>query len=98
MGTVCRVNGKFWLLRLYSCLERKNFCEIVQGIQTVDKRIGKEHYNTKPTLNFLRYNIKWVLEFDDMKKELFKELNSYGEKVKIFSNSDEAWEFASRKY
>ena len=35
---------------------------------------------------------------DDMKKDLFKELNSYGEKVKIFSNSDEAWEFVSRKY
>ncbi len=64
----------------------------------IKQRIGKEHYNTKPTLNFLRYNIKWVLEFDDMKKDLFKELNSYGEKVKIFSNSDEAWEFVSRKY
>ena len=64
----------------------------------IKQRIGKEHYNTKSTLNFLRYNIKWVLEFDDMKKDLFKELNSYGEKVKIFSNSDEAWEFVSRKY
>ena len=39
-----------------------------------------------------------MLEFDDMKKDLFKELNSYGEKVKIFRNSDEAWEFISRKY
>lgn len=64
----------------------------------IKQKIGKENYNTKPTLNFLKYNIKWVLEFNDMKKDLFKELNSYGENVKIFSNSDEAWEFILRKY
>lgn len=59
----------------------------------IKQKIGKEHYNTKPTLTFLKYNIKWVFEFNDMKKNLFQELNSYGEKVKIFCNSDEAWEF-----
>ena len=64
----------------------------------IKQKIGKEHYNTKPTLKFLRYNIKWVLEFNDMKKDLFKELNSYGEKVNIFRNSDEAWKFISMKY
>ena len=35
---------------------------------------------------------------NDMKNKLLRELNSYGKKVKIFRNSDEAWEFISRKY
>lgn len=64
----------------------------------IKQRIGKEMYNTKPTLTFLMYNIKWIFEFNTMKKDLLQELNSFGEKVKIFYNSDEAWKFILSTY
>lgn len=54
---------------------------------------GKEKYNSKPTLKFLWQNIKWVFEFNKIKKDLLCELGNYGEKVKIFRHSKDAYEF-----
>lgn len=39
----------------------------------INQRRGKEHYNSKPTLNFWWLNVKWVFEFNRMKKNLFRE-------------------------
>lgn len=64
----------------------------------IRQRMGKERYNTKPTLTFLRYNVKWVLEFNKIKKSLLDELSLYKEKVKIFRHSDEAWEYILHTY
>ena len=62
------------------------------------QKIGKEKYNSKPTLKFLFYNIKWVFEFNGIKEELFDELNSYGEKCKIFTHSKDAMKFIEKNY
>lgn len=62
------------------------------------QRIGKEKYNTKPTLKFLFYNIKWVLEFNGMKRTLFTELEGYGERCKIFTHAQDAFEFIENNY
>lgn len=62
------------------------------------QRIGKEKYNTKPTLKFLFYNIKWVLEFNGMKRTLFDELAGYGERCKIFVHADDAMRFIENNY
>ena len=56
----------------------------------LSKRRGKESYNSQPTWNFLWWNIKCVLEFNQTKKELWQELSHYGERVKIFKHSKEA--------
>lgn len=62
------------------------------------QKIGKEKYNSKPTLKFLCYNIKWVLEFNGMKKTLFDELNVYGEKCKSFIHVEDAMKFVESVY
>lgn len=62
------------------------------------QRMGKEKYNSKPTLKFLIYNLKWVFEFNRMKKTLFSELDRYGEKCKIFIHSNDAMEFVENIY
>lgn len=62
------------------------------------QRIGKEKYNSKPTLKFLFYNIKWVFEFNKMKKKLFDELSIYGEKCKIFLHDSDAMKFIENNY
>lgn len=62
------------------------------------QRIGKEKYNSKPTLKFLFYNIKWVFEFNVLKRTLFDELNSYGKKCKIFKHSSDAMKFIENIY
>lgn len=62
------------------------------------QRMGKEKYNSKPTFKFLIYNIKWVFEFNGMKKTLFAELDSYGEKCKIFIHSTNAMKFVENIY
>lgn len=65
-------------LRLY-----RVFCRWIR------QNMGLESYNTKPTLHFLWMNIKWVREFDQVKGELLAELQSYGDKLKVFSSSKE---------
>lgn len=62
------------------------------------QKTGKEKYNSKPTLKFLYYNIKWVIEFNSMKKRLFDELKSYGMKCKVFTHSDDAMKFIENIY
>lgn len=62
------------------------------------QRAGKEKYNSKPTLTFLLYNIKWVFEFNGIKSSLFDELSSYGEKCRIFKHSKDALLFIENTY
>ena len=62
------------------------------------QRIGKEKYNSKPTLKFLAYNIKWVFEFNRIKRTLFNELDSYGEKCKTFIHAKDAMKFIENNY
>lgn len=62
------------------------------------QRIGKEKYNSKPTLKFLFYNIKWVFEFNRMKRILFDELDIYGEKCNIFIHAEDAMKFIENNY
>lgn len=65
----------------------------------IRQRMGKERYNTAPTLSFLRLNIKWVFEFNRKKKQLLTELqHSYGDKLKIFRNNAEVFEFVEKIY
>ncbi|MCR5166258.1 MAG: DNA topology modulation protein FlaR [Oscillospiraceae bacterium] len=62
------------------------------------QRSGKIPYNSKPTVRFLLYNIKWVFEYDHMKKELIRSLSKYGEKCQVFSNSAQALRFIDDKF
>ena len=57
-----------------------------------------EGYNSKPTWDFLWLNIKWVFEFNRMKKGLLQELSIYGEKVKTFKHSKDAYAFVIKSY
>lgn len=59
----------------------------------INQRRGKEKYNSKPTLKFLWQNIKWVFEFNKIKKNLLYELENYGEKVKKFRHSKDTYGF-----
>ena len=63
----------------------------------IKQRMGKERYNTKSTISFLKWNIKWVLEFDMDKKQLLKKLQDY-ENLKVFKNSKEAMAFIDTMY
>lgn len=74
------------MIRLYRVLHR-----------WFKQRIGKERYNSKPTMSFLKWNIKWVFEFDKDKKKLLKKLQGY-ENLKVFKNSKEAMAFIDVMY
>ncbi len=63
----------------------------------IKQRMGKERCNTKPTMSFLKWNIKWVFEFDKDKKQLLKKLQDY-ENLKVFKNSKEAMAFIDVMY
>lgn len=63
----------------------------------IKQRMGKERYNTKPTMSFLKWNIKWVIEFDMDKNQLLKKLRDY-ENLKVFKNSREAMDFIDAMY
>lgn len=64
----------------------------------IRQRRGRESYNSRPTWDFLWLNIKWVFEFNRMKKGLLQELSTYGEKVKIFKHSKDAYAFVIKSY
>lgn len=64
----------------------------------VKQRRGKEKYNSKPTLSFLKWNIKWVIEFDREKEQLLKKLQHYNEKLKVFRSNEEAMKFIESVY
>lgn len=62
------------------------------------QRSGKEKYNSKPTLEFLLWNIKWVFEFNHNKKEIMQSLAEYGDKCKVFRNQEQALAFIDKVY
>lgn len=64
----------------------------------MNQRNGRESYNSKPTWNFLWWNIKWVIEFNRIKNDLWQELSQYGARVKVFKHSEEAYEFITNNY
>lgn len=64
----------------------------------INQRSGRESYNSKPTWNFLWCNIKRVLDFNQMKRGLLQELSIFGEKVKIYKHSKEAYEFVMKSF
>lgn len=80
-------------------LDEKTIVRLIRVFKRwINQRRGKETYNSKPTLKFLWLNVKWVFEFNRMKKNLFRELSSFGDRVKIFKQSQQAYEFISQKY
>ncbi len=64
----------------------------------IRQRIGKEKYNSKPTLKFLYYNIRWVFEFNVERKEMSESLSKYGTKYITFHNSEQAMQFIEKIY
>ena len=64
----------------------------------VRQKFGKEEYNSKPTVKFLCYSIKWVFEYEKDKKEIISYLSAYGSKYKRFTTSESAKLFISREY
>ena len=62
------------------------------------QRIGKEKFNSKPTMKFLYYNLKWVFEYNLMRKELIDTFLFYGDKFVIFKTSREATIFVNKVY
>lgn len=62
------------------------------------QRTGKEDFNTKPTLRFLWWNIKWVLEYSRDRKKIIAALAGYGERLRIFHNSQSAEKFIEKTY
>lgn len=80
-------------------LDEKTIVRLIRVFRRwINQRKGKEQYNSKPTLTFLWSNIKWVFEFNGMKKNLYQELSFFGDKVKIFSNADIAEKFIVEKF
>lgn len=59
----------------------------------IRQRKGIEKYNSKPTFKFLLYNIKWVFEFNFIKKEIYNKLKPYQSKIVIFKNNNDAGTF-----
>ncbi len=64
----------------------------------IRQRTGKEEYNSKPTLKFLYYSIKWVFEYEKDRKEIIGYLSEYGTKYKRFTTSESAKVFVSNEY
>lgn len=80
-------------------LNEKTIIRLVRVLKRwILQRIGKEKYNSKPTLKFLFYNIKWVFEFNRTKKTLFNDLSRYGTKCKFFIHSKDALAFIQNIY
>lgn len=74
-------------IRLYRILRR-----------WIRQRIGKESYNTKPTLKFLWMNIKWHHEFNKDRKQLLSEVLQCGSRYKRFKNANSAMNFCYNTY
>ena len=64
----------------------------------IRQRAGKEKYNSKPTLKFLYYNIKWVFEFNSERKKIMESLSAYGTKYVTLNSSEQAMEFIEKIY
>ncbi|MCM1254444.1 MAG: DNA topology modulation protein FlaR [Clostridium sp.] len=64
----------------------------------IRQKRGKEGYNSKPTLKFLYFNIKWVFEYNVEREAIIKDLTKYGTKFKVFHNSKQALQFIDGVY
>lgn len=64
----------------------------------IRQRSGKESYNSKPTWNFLCWNIKWVFEYNVNRRALIQMLSAYGKRYKRFTTTKKAKEFLQRIY
>ncbi|SEW31235.1 P-loop NTPase family protein [[Clostridium] fimetarium] len=67
-------------------------------IRWVRQRVGVELYNSEPTIKSLKYNIKWVFEFNNDREEILDRLSSYDDKFKVFRNSKDAEKFIIQVY
>ncbi len=64
----------------------------------IRQRTGKEKYNSRPTLKFLYYNIKWVFEFNGERETIIESLSKYGRKYTICNNAKQAMQFIEKMY
>lgn len=64
----------------------------------IGQKMGREEYNSKPTLKFLYYNIKWVFEFSKIRTPLIEELKNYNTSVVVFKNNKDAYEFIHQQF
>jgi adenylate kinase family enzyme len=64
----------------------------------VRQRTGKETYNSKPTFEFLYYNVKWVVEYSTERQKMIELLSAYGEKFQIFHTSKQAMQFIKETF
>lgn len=58
------------------------------------RRTDTETFRRPSSLGY----IKWVLDFNQMKRGLLQELSIFAEKVKIFKHSKEAYEFVIKSF
>ncbi len=59
------------------------------------QRRGIEKYNSKPTLKFLFYNIKWVIEFN--KKYILNGLTQCSKKIILAKSNKDAIDYIHRR-
>ena len=64
----------------------------------IRQKAGKEKYNSKPTIKFLLYSIKWVFEYEKDREEIIGYLSAYGSKYKRFTTSESAKLFINKEY
>lgn len=64
----------------------------------IRQRIGKEKFNSSPTLKFLIYNIKWVFEFNRDRRRIICELAKYEDKYIRFKDANEVMNFLQKRY
>ena len=88
----------------FSCCDYIFFLDVATGIRLrrvltrwVKQRWGKAPYNSKPTLDFLRWNIRWVFEFNRKRDGLIEELSIYGDKLQIFKDTAQAEKFLKQQ-
>lgn len=54
-------------------LDSKTYTRLLRVFgRWIRQKTGKENYNSKPTLKFLYYNIKWVFEFNLERKQIIE--------------------------
>ncbi|WP_440897061.1 AAA family ATPase [Amphibacillus sp. Q70] len=59
----------------------------------IRQRIGTEKYNSKPTLEFLYCNFKWVIGYHQERATLIKDLAMQSDKIYFFKNGIEVERF-----
>jgi adenylate kinase family enzyme len=80
-------------------LDTNSFVRLYRILKRWIRQItGKESYNTKPTLKFLWWNIKWHNEFNNNRKQLITELLQCGARYKRVKNARDAINFCYNTY